>query len=153
MITSPLVASSRPARMLRIVDLPQPECPMMQTNSPLSIAKLTSENTVNGASPRAPAKTFDSPSTLRKSFCTLFLVGDEPCEPAKHKIEQHANDTYRQNREDHIGERQIVPLVPHEVPDARAAHKHLRGHNNQPCDAHGDAHAGQYRRSCRRQND
>src|SRR6476620_1658205 len=104
MITSPLVASSSPARMLRIVDFPHPECPMMQTNSPLSIVKLMSENTVSGASPRAPGNTFDSPSTFRKSFCTLFLIGDEPGKPAEYKIEQHAHNTDRQDGEDHVGE-------------------------------------------------
>jgi hypothetical protein len=40
MITTPLLASSRPASTFRMVDLPQPEWPMMQTNSPLSMLKV-----------------------------------------------------------------------------------------------------------------
>jgi hypothetical protein len=41
----PLVAVSSPASTLRMVVLPQPLWPMMQTNSPLSMAKDTSANT------------------------------------------------------------------------------------------------------------
>ncbi len=41
----PEVAVSRPASTLRTVVLPQPLWPMMQTNSPLSMAKDTSANT------------------------------------------------------------------------------------------------------------
>ena len=45
MITTPSEARSRPARMLRIVVLPQPEWPTMQTNSPFSIVKFTRSKT------------------------------------------------------------------------------------------------------------
>ena len=45
MITLPRVGVSSPASTLRMVDLPQPEWPMMQTNSPLSMPMLTSSNT------------------------------------------------------------------------------------------------------------
>jgi hypothetical protein len=38
----PLVAGRRPARMLSVVDLPQPEGPRRATNSPLRIVKSTS---------------------------------------------------------------------------------------------------------------
>jgi hypothetical protein len=41
----PELAVSRPASTLRMVVLPQPLWPMMQTNSPLSMAKETSANT------------------------------------------------------------------------------------------------------------
>ena len=41
----PLVAVSSPASTLRMVVLPQPLWPMMQTNSPWSMAKETSANT------------------------------------------------------------------------------------------------------------
>jgi ABC-type nitrate/sulfonate/bicarbonate transport system permease component len=40
--TTPPEAVSSPARILRMVVLPQPEWPMMATNSPLSMAKLRS---------------------------------------------------------------------------------------------------------------
>jgi hypothetical protein len=40
----PDVAVSSPGNTLSTVVLPQPEWPMMQTNSPLSMAKLTSAN-------------------------------------------------------------------------------------------------------------
>ena len=45
MNTLPLVAVSSPASTFRMVVLPQPEWPMMQTNSPLPISKFTSANT------------------------------------------------------------------------------------------------------------
>jgi hypothetical protein len=38
-----------------MVDLPQPEWPMMQTNSPFSMAKLTRSKTGRGFSPRMAA--------------------------------------------------------------------------------------------------
>jgi hypothetical protein len=51
MKTLPLLALSRPARMLRMVDLPQPEWPVTQTNSPLWMRKLTWSNTVTFSPP------------------------------------------------------------------------------------------------------
>ena len=45
MITSPALALSSPAMTLRMVVLPQPEWPITQTNSPLSMVKETSANT------------------------------------------------------------------------------------------------------------
>lgn len=38
MTTAPLVGSASPARMFMIVDLPQPEWPRMQPNSPFSMS-------------------------------------------------------------------------------------------------------------------
>ncbi len=45
MKTWPALAVSRPASTLRMVVLPQPLWPMMQTNSPCCISKLTPSNT------------------------------------------------------------------------------------------------------------
>ena len=45
MNTWPPLAVSSPASTFRIVVLPQPEWPMMQTNSPRSMPKLTFSNT------------------------------------------------------------------------------------------------------------
>ncbi len=63
MITSPPLAASRPARMLRMVVLPQPEWPITQTNSPRSSAKETLSKT--GAAPGA--KRLARPRTCRKA--------------------------------------------------------------------------------------
>ncbi len=43
---------------------------------------------------------------------------------------------------DDVGDRQVVPLVPDEVADARSANQHLGRDDDQPGDADGDAHAG-----------
>src|SRR5262245_48344313 len=48
MITPPSVALSSPAMIDRSVDLPQPECPRMQTNSPSLIRALTSRTATYG---------------------------------------------------------------------------------------------------------
>src|SRR5437899_9901671 len=45
-ITVPSDGGSRPARILSTVVLPQPECPMMQTNSPRAIDSHKSSNTI-----------------------------------------------------------------------------------------------------------
>ena len=66
MIASPEVGCSSPASTLRMVVLPQPEWPMMQTNSPRSMPKWTSSNTTASGLPPEPAKTFFSPWTWRK---------------------------------------------------------------------------------------
>ena len=47
------VAGVRPATMLSSVDLPQPECPMIETNSPLRTVNDTSRST---SVPVAPPK-------------------------------------------------------------------------------------------------
>ena len=43
----PSLGESRPARMLRMVDLPQPEWPMTQANSPSATLNHRSSNTVS----------------------------------------------------------------------------------------------------------
>jgi hypothetical protein len=43
--TSPVVDFSKPPRMLSKVDLPQPEWPISDTNSPWAMARLTSRST------------------------------------------------------------------------------------------------------------
>lgn len=45
-MTTPSEGASSPARMLSTVVLPQPECPIMQTNSPRRIGSHRFSNTV-----------------------------------------------------------------------------------------------------------
>src|SRR5262245_57622151 len=52
-MTAPSDGTSRPARILSTVVLPQPEWPMMQTNSPRAIDSHRSSNTVVLAPPGA----------------------------------------------------------------------------------------------------
>src|SRR3954464_13621193 len=98
MIITPELASSSPARMLRMVDLPQPEWPTMQTNSPFSMEKCTWSKTANGAAPRSDGDNFDKPSTRRNSTAhsTVFRVGDSARQPRQQLVEQHADQADQQ---------------------------------------------------------
>src|SRR6267154_2342475 len=148
--TTPELAVSRPASTLRMVVLPQPEWPMMQTNSPRSTAKLTPSKTVI-VLPFGAGYVFFRSWISRKAM-PLLDVGNEFLEPADREIERHADHAYRENREDYVGEVEVVPLVPDEIADARAADQHLRGDDHQPCNAHRDAHAGEDGRGRRGQD-
>src|ERR1700748_3098429 len=73
------------------------------------------------------------PSSLRKR--------DHAREARENLVEQHADDANRENGDDHIGDREIIPLVPDEVADAGAADQHLDRDDHEPGDADGDSHA------------
>src|SRR5450830_288182 len=166
MKTLPALAVSSPASTLRMVVLPQPEWPMMQTNSPRASEKLTSANTGFAAT-----KALLSPSILSRAFTLgvfpwdraagVSCVRDERSLHishhllylAKHQVQQHADDADYADGKDHVGQRQVVPLVPDKVANAGSPHQHLGRHNHQPGNAHADAHAGQNRRRGRRQDD
>src|SRR5690348_6438439 len=60
---------------------------------------------------------FASSTSLRKCH--------KPREAREHLVEQHADDADGEDRDDHIGDRQIIPLVPDEIADAGAADEHL----------------------------
>src|SRR5260221_6713035 len=113
--------------MLRIVVLPQPEWPITQTNSPRSIVKETCSKTA-----RSP---YDLPSS-RTSRKSGFDIRDGALQRAESEVERHADNSDHEDRGDHVGEREAVPLVPHEVADAEVADQHLGRHDHQPRDAH-----------------
>jgi hypothetical protein len=48
----PFVAGVSPATILSSVDFPQPECPMIETNSPFSIESVMPRSTSVSAEPR-----------------------------------------------------------------------------------------------------
>src|ERR1700678_4623447 len=50
--TSPLSGRSRPAMIIKSVDLPEPEAPIMPTASPLPIVRATSRKICTRAAPR-----------------------------------------------------------------------------------------------------
>ena len=74
------------------------------------------------------------------------------CARANSEVERHADHADDQDREDHVREREVVPLVPDEVADAGAADEHLGGDDDQPGDSHRDPHAGEDGRRGRRQD-
>src|ERR1700730_2179887 len=124
--TTPSEGSSRPANIFRTVVLPQPECPMTQTNSPRAIENHRFSNTVE-AFPPASGKRRAMPSIeMKRSPIPSLREGDEPCEAGENLIERHAGDADHENRGDHTGDREVVPLVPDEVADPGAADEHLR---------------------------
>ncbi len=61
--TPPRVAADSPAAIERTVDLPQPECPMRQTNSPLAMVRSKS-STTGGAWP-PPTEALAEPGELQ----------------------------------------------------------------------------------------
>src|SRR5262245_28628028 len=148
-ITVPSLGRSSPASTFRIVVLPQPEWPIRQTNSPRSMPSHRFSNTA--VSPKRRAR----PSTLISGRCSmaLFRIGHELGEPRQALVEQQADQADQQDRRHDVGDREVVPLVPHEVADARAAHQHLGRHDHQPGDADRDAHAGHDGGRGRRQDD
>src|SRR5262245_20784794 len=69
-LTSPAVGLSRPAMILSSVDLPQPEAPIRQTNSPFSICRLASRRAVTFSSPMV--KIFVTSRMSRKVLATVL---------------------------------------------------------------------------------
>src|SRR5438552_7428043 len=86
-ITSPVVGSSNPAMMRRMVDLPQPEAPIRQTNSPCRM--LTSM--------RASASTSSSPTANRLVTARIATWGRFPSSmvlgtPSQHAVADHDDE-------------------------------------------------------------
>src|SRR5262249_35501405 len=123
-MTTPSDGWSRPARMLSKGVLPQPEGPITQGNSPRRMASHRSANTV--VSPPSVAKLRATPSIEMNlsadTAATASLRERHGASCAGERlVEHHADDPDHQDGGDHIGDRQVVPLVPHEVADAGAA--------------------------------
>src|ERR1700733_13764869 len=70
--TSPVVGSSNPAMMRSSVDFPQPEAPIMQTNSPFGMARSTGASASTSSSPTV--KRLVTPWMVRFSGCPLLTV-------------------------------------------------------------------------------
>ena len=72
-ITAPAEGTSSPARMLSTVVLPQPEWPMMQTNSPRAIDSHRSSNTIvlppPGAAKRLVMPSMEMNLSVMRSSC------------------------------------------------------------------------------------
>src|ERR1700733_4969884 len=70
--TSPVVGSSNPAMMRSSVDFPQPEAPIMQTNSPFGMARSIGASASTSSSPTV--KRLVTPWTVRFSGCPLLTM-------------------------------------------------------------------------------
>src|SRR4051794_17712093 len=152
-MTVPAEGSSSPASRLSTVVLPQPECPMMQVNSPRAIdsqrfSKIVVTPPCGAAKRLVIASMAMNLSLMRRprndAIATrLLLEGHQPRRAREHQIEQHADEAYHHNGGGHIGDGEIVPLVPHEITDAGAAHEHFSSDDHQPGDADRYAHPGE----------
>src|SRR6266436_10167652 len=116
-ITVPADGVSSPARMLSTVVLPQPEWPMMQENSPRPIDSQRSSNTVVLPPPGAGKRLVMPSMEMNLSVTRLLRERHEPRRPREDLVEHHADEADHQDGDDHVGDRQVVPLVPHEVAD------------------------------------
>src|ERR1700733_5074170 len=78
--TSPVVGSSNPAMMRSSVDFPQPEAPIMQTNSPLGITRSIGASASTSSSPTA--KRLVTPRMVRMPACALLTMLRAPAQQA-----------------------------------------------------------------------
>src|SRR5580692_4837228 len=88
---------------------------------------------------------------IARSSCS-FRERHHAGEAREDLIEQHADKADQENGDDHIGDREVVPLIPDEVADAGAADQHFGRDDHEPGDADRDPHARQNRRRRRRQD-
>src|SRR5471030_1895132 len=80
------------------------------------------------------------------AMARLFREGYEAADAGERLVERHSDQADDEDGDDHVGDRQIVPFIPDEVADARAADEHLGRDDDEPGDADRDAHAGDDRR-------
>src|SRR5712692_1056098 len=150
--TWPSVGLRSPATMLSSVDLPQPECPISETNSPARMSRLISSSAQNG-----PFLVWNTLRTL--SICKYLsvipcsLVAEAAGEEDHQLFEREADDADREDGDDDVLDVEVVPFVPHPEADADAAGEHLRGDDHQPRHADRQAHAGDHVGEHRRKKD
>src|ERR1700751_2811799 len=70
--TLPVVGSSKPATMRSSVDFPQPDAPIMQTNSPVGIDRSTGAKA--SSSPSPTAKRLVTPRMVKMSWAAASLT-------------------------------------------------------------------------------
>src|SRR5262245_33100047 len=87
-VTSPVVGSSKPAMMRSSVDLPQPEAPIRQTNSPLSMAR--SMRASASISPSPTGKRLVTPRTASRGRLPPSRMMLRA--PAQHPVADHHDD-------------------------------------------------------------
>src|SRR5581483_4178940 len=155
--TSPDVGSSKPAMMRNSVDLPQPEAPIMQTNSPSRIARSTRASASISSSPTA--KRLLTPRIARRVWratSTMMLRA-----PAQQTIGDHHDDAVGEEAEradhdhagdDEVGARERAAIHDHRAEPGRNA-GHLADDNQDPGKAVGDAQPVEDRRKRGGQHD
>src|SRR5215813_9687874 len=106
-VTSPLVGSSKPATMRSKVDLPHPDAPIRQTNSPHAMVRSTRASA--SISPSPTGKRLVTPridSSGWRSWSGMVLRA-----PAQHAVADHHDDAVSdepaQADDDHAGDDEI----------------------------------------------
>ena len=89
---------------------------------------------------RLPLTPTLSPQAGRGGSEPLIGIGHQPLQLGHQLVEQHADHADEQDGRDDVSDGEVVPLVPDEVADARAADQQVARHDHQPGDADGDAH-------------
>src|SRR6202035_3854765 len=133
--TSPVVGSSNPAMMRSKVDFPQPDAPIMQTNSLLGMARSTGASA--STSPSPTAKRLVTPWTVRMSACALLTMLRAPAQEAvadRHDdaVGNEAAGADHDHAGDHeIGARQRAAVHHHRAEAGRDA-RHFTNHDQYP---------------------
>ena len=131
-------------RTLSSVDLPQPEWPMSETNSPGSTVEVDAAQHVLRSRPCA-VKDFQTPSIVQAHRRDL-LDGDG--RPSRRNTRSSTRPTTPMSTMAAITVARLPALygVPDEEADAGAAGEHLDGDDHHPGDAHRQPQAGDDRR-------
>src|SRR5262245_53645357 len=143
---SPRVACSKPAMMRRSVDLPQPDAPMRQMNSPLRTERLTSRS----ASMRWPW----SSNCLWTPLISMMgegsgMVRAPAQQPAAEERDQAVGDEsgdadHRHAGDDDLGARELARL--HDNGAEAGLHAgHLAHHDHHPGEAQAQPQPGEDR--------
>src|SRR6478736_3569682 len=140
--TSPRVSLRKPPRMLSIVDLPQPDGPTIQTNSPGRMSKLMFSRTWTCCPAALPgndiqvSRTRISGSTL--SIAPAYFV--KFFQPPHQQIENQTDaPDQRHARDDEVVTLSGIARVNDEIAEAGVDGDHLRRHDHEPCHAQCDA--------------
>src|SRR5579863_3018142 len=118
---SVIVSHPCPARGATRSDAPQMRDPRPRTGSRFCTAELSRRN--------APG----TRESIARSSCS-FRERHHAGKAREDLIEQHADEADQENGDDHIGDREVVPLVPDEVTDAGATDQHLGRDDHEPGD-------------------
>src|ERR1700722_2412487 len=147
--TSPVVGSSNPAMMRSKVDFPQPDAPIMQTNSLLGMARSTGASA--STSPSPTAKRLVTPWTVRMSACALLTMLRAPAQEAvadRHDdaVGNEAAGADHDHAGDHeIGARQRA-AIHHDRAKTSGNAGHLADHDQDPGETMRDPQAAEDRR-------
>src|SRR6266545_2467897 len=156
-MASPFVCFKKPPTILSNVDLPQPEGPTMQTNSPSVTSRSTRSSTWICSPGRLPAKLIHRSRTETAARGACFSGGFmrfvsairvtpahfiELFELAHEHVQNQANQPdHHHARHDEIVALARIARVDDQIAESRVHRDHFRRDDDQPGDAQGDAHA------------